>query len=435
MPDWFLDNAPKPTGGDWFASNAPKQETPTTLGEQPASLSGVARTMGKQALAAAPYAGAALGTLLAPEGMLPAIGGAILGGMSGKAAEQGISKVVGLPGAPASLNEATTNIGNAGLEQGAYELGGRVLAAPIAKAFGRFFKPEQWYQSALMPLPSSGKKAIERQVGLGIREGIPVSEAGAQMAQEGWRDLNREISNIIAQDPSKPMDPKLIVKSLDDLRDRWTRGSGDPAFADAIDSVKNNFMLRHPRLTGESAQEAKKGLYEEIRLAKQGAWKEGGGPNPLTVAAKQEIADSLRQGLEQIYPAIGAMNRNEGAYIELEKSLNRFTSREGNKRMTPYFAPLTAAASAVFGASEGHPGAGAAAAAAVMGAHFLRAAVEDPEVKSKIAIALAKAAKTGAVRLIGPALPLAAPNALRGAGYLMSPNPEEGMTGPGLTPP
>jgi hypothetical protein len=364
---------------------------------------------------ALPYAGAAAATMLAPEGVLPAVGAAMLGGMTGATAQQIAAKAMGLPEAPKSLNEATTNIGNAALEQGAYELGGRAIGSAAGRMFGRYLKPQEWYQSALAPPPSTPRTDVMRMVRAGIENRVPVSEAGISTAENMWRELNKKIDDIIDAYPNAPVNPRDVVSGLQGLRRKYAAGSGDPAFGKAIDEIEKNFLANHPQMTGRSAQEAKKAIYDEIRMAKRGAWN-GQGVNPISVQAKQEIAGALKQKLEQIYPELRSLNEKEGALIELERSLERFANRESNKRMTPYFAPLLAAGAAGAGTALGHAGLGAEGGLAIMGAHFLRSALEDPEVKSKIAFALAKAGKSAAGRASAAAAPYLAPNALRSVG-------------------
>ena len=364
-----------------------------------------------------PYVGAAGATALTGGGALPAIGAAMLGGAAGS-----IPKQLMMEKPPQSVGEFTTGIGNDALEQGANETGGRFINAALGRIFSRAANPEQLYQSALKPPPGAGIEANQRIVQAGLKEGIPVDP---EKWATDWQKLNSQIDGIIKSNPNSggTIDPKKITVGLDNLKAKWASGSGDPQFAKAISQVKQDFELRYPRpLTPEQAQDVKKQIYQEIRNAKQSYFSSPSAP--LSLDAKAELASALRQELEQRYPQIASLNKREGALIDLEKSLERFAAREGNKQITPYFMPV--AAGALLGAGAGgYGGAGAGAAIGGLATNLLRSAFEDPTIKSKIAIALYKAGGTPvgkAAKMLGPYV---APNTIRlGEGLLTNGMPE-----------
>lgn len=451
--DWFTENAPTqstapdkqyisanpeysapktattaPAPADWFSANSPVAPgTPigNGPGNQPArppSLpSRLPQMMRDLALEYAPTIGATIGSIIAPEGVLPAVAMSALGGAAGSTAQQVIQKGAGLPEAPKSGSEFLQRAGTDAAVQGAGELGGQF----INKALGHVFKritPTQLYQSALRPPPSKGTQEIGRMVQGGLDEGIPVSEAGKEAANAKWHDLMGEVSNIVAADPKKPIDKNKVLSGLDDLIIRWDKGSGDPAFGEAVNKVRQNFLARHSLLTGESAQQAKKGIYEEIRLQNKNAFTSDG-PNALSTQAKQEIANGLKQELEHAYPQIKNLNARAGTMIELERAMDRAVAREGNLRITPYFAPVLAGIAA--GSQHGVEGAGMGAVIGGLGTHLMRSVLEDPAVKSKLAIALSKAGKNPVIDLTKAMAPYVAPAAIRGAGQTV-----QGMLNP-----
>lgn len=371
-----------------------------------------------------PAAGGLIGSILAPEVGIPtAMLYAGAGGAAGSALKQGADLALDDSEAPKSAAEFGKTLGMDALGQGFSEGGGRLVGAALQKMFGRYLDPQQLYQSALMPSTAKGTEGVDKVVSAGLNNGIPVSREGKEQALQAWTDLNKQITNIIAQDPNKKIDPQKIVASLNDLRVKYSRGSGDPAYLDAIDKVEHNFLNLHGGLApgkgsvlnGPGAQETKKGLYDEVRRESPKAWT--GEPVPIATEAKSTLANALMKELQTEYPMIGGLNQNEGGLIELEKALDHFVAKEGNRRILPYLAPILAAAAGggAAGGVHGAEGVGGTA-ALIMGAHFLRTALEDPTVKSKLGIALSRAAATRLGKVAKTVAPYIPQNVIRFGG-------------------
>jgi len=118
------------------------------------------------------------------------------------------------------------------------------------------------------------------------------------------------------------------------------------------------------------------------------------------IRANQEIANSLREEVKNLYPPLRNISPQQAGGIELEKAIDSFMRREGNKQVTPFFVPMIAAgfggagAGAMYGGSMEATAGGLGAASAVLAANLVRSAIEDPAVKSAIAIALRRVANT-----------------------------------------
>jgi hypothetical protein len=392
-------------------SISPEAQKVYGKGELPPNLPQIA---GRKALEYLPATAATVGTMLMPEaGPLPAITAATVFGGLGSAAQQGIEKAAGLPGAPKSLGEFQERATGEGVLQGAAETGGRFINAALGRIFGRYLNPEQLYQSALKPPPGQGAEQISKIVQGGLKERIPVDP---EHWETNWQKLNDQVNQIIQTKPGAPIDPKAIASRLDQLKADWASGSGDPAFVNTIDKVQKDFESRWRRpMTTDEAQEVKKQIYKEIRKSKENYYTatESG----IALDAKAELARGLMQELEQRYPEISALNKREGALIDLEKALTRFSAREGNKTVTSFFAPVIA------GGFLGHGGpAGIGGAIGVTGAALVRSALEDPLVKSQLAIILNRARQTTAGKIAKVAAPYIPAGGIR-------------LMAPGITPP
>lgn len=410
--NWFEQNKPLEPG-DWFVANAPRNSPGT-----PKLTTEDSEAVGRFGLNLLPAAGAMTLGAMGPPGWAAGIGAAMLGGAGGSLAKQGIQKAVGSAEAPKTLDEVYSNTGKDALTQAGAEVGGRVINAALGRMFGRFFNPEQLYQSALKPTPSMGAEETKKIVKAALEEGVPVNR---ENWTTNWQKLNDQVDAAISGGPQqRPIDPQQVAQRLDALKQKWG-ASGDPAYGQAIDEVKQNFLTKYAApLTPAEAQIAKKGIYKEIRNAQLNHFTAP--TSPIGLTAKEELAQGLRMELEQRYPEIAELNRREGALIGLEKSLDRFVAREGNKQISPYFIfPIVGGA---LGAAHGMEGAGAGGAMGALGAHLVRSALEDPEVKSRLAIALFKAGNTAAAKAVAKVAPYVPGATIRiAAADLLNPQP------------
>jgi hypothetical protein len=172
--DWFSQNAPKGTTGDWFVTNSPARTAGAYSGG-PTLPEDLPQQVGHAALQFLPAAAATAGTMLAPEGMFPAMAAAALFGGAGSAAQQGIEKVTGMPEAPKSLSDFGSRVGTEAAMQGLGEGGGRIINAAFGRAFGRYLNPEQLYQSALKTSTAMPMDETKKIIRAGIQEHSPVN--------------------------------------------------------------------------------------------------------------------------------------------------------------------------------------------------------------------------------------------------------------------
>lgn len=401
--------------------------------------------IGHTALESLPYLGATAGALLAPEVSVPfgtfalGVGAAGAGAGVGSLAERGIRSVGDLP-------QPETTLGEDVLYKGVLpEAGGRVLTGTLSRVLGPLFKSSKLYQSGLKPVGSA--ESAERAVNAGVREGIVLDEQATAKTAAKIGKLNTEIESVINASPTN-IAPDQYVKNVtgrfDKLRAKWSKdATGGEKFVDAIDEMERQFLINHgnvqplhsitksgkivtiepadmslqelrnraqPLSTGD-AQAIKKQTYETIRTGNAKAWDNGIHPG-LSVRANKEIARAMREELATIYPELNKLNAREGALIELEGQIKRYLKREGNKQITPYFIfPVIGGALGALGGGMG--GAAGGIGAGALAAHLMRSALEDPAVKSRLAIALYKAGQTAIGKAAVKAAPYAAQAGIR----------------------
>jgi len=336
---------------------------------------------GRGALKLLPVAGATVATLAAPELSIPAMAGiAALGGAGGQAARQGILAATGSPGAPESFGDAALKTGESGLEQGLGELGGRLIAKPAKWLLDRI-SPTRLYGSSLRPSPSISPADRTGLIRTGLNEGIRVSDAGLNKLQSAKESLNSQIENAINRGSASgaTLDPNSVA-DLSHVRSRFQSQVNPDADVSAIDLARAQFLRNNPNpIPLSDAQSMKKGTYRVL----SGKYGELGSAD---TEAQKGLARNLRTGIATHLPEVGPLNAREGSLIDLEDPLSRSINREGNRQLIGLRAPM----------------------------------VDNPAVKSGVAIGMNRIANSPVGRILGPvaqpnvSLPLAARTAANG---------------------
>lgn len=410
------DGPPKKLPANFFdlqhAGKSPKLDTSPEAGER--LLGGI---IGAIPTVAAIGASAFTGGLSIPAAM-----GTLAGvGAGSKAVEEGLRAATGI-GAPKSFGEAAKNVAVEGLVQGGTEGALRGAGKILEHAIGRYFDPERLYQGALKPSGVTEETA-GRRVATGLSEKIVLGKDAPAVAHQRWAQLNKDVEGIIQSSPADiPASQWVgnITKKLDVLRAKWGKVAGQgQQFVKQIDDMERQMLIENGNvpnivqnvggkmtlltpeeqtlaqlragaqdLSAKDAQAIKKSTYEAIRTRSGTAYEPGVHP-ALQTRSQQDIARALKEELEQIYPQIHDMNAREGDLIGLEKELQRFVKRTMNHQSTPYF--IFPAVGAMVGAAAGGAEGAGIGGAGALAAHLLRNALEDPAIKSRIAIMLKNA--------------------------------------------
>lgn len=406
-----------------------------------ADLPGAMGRFGVENLPAIAATGGVLAT--APVSLPAAVATAALYGGLGKLAQMGIRSATG-QGTPGSLGEAADLISGSAIEQGEQELGGQILSRTLGRVFRPYLTSKRLYQSALKPSGTSEEKAL-KAIGAGLEERIPLNEFASEMVGKRIQKLNGEVENTILQAPAN-IPPAQYVSNIgqrmDKLRTKWAKDATyGQLFVENIDEMERQFLIQHANvqpiqqvvynpalgntpalqrqvvtiypkdmtlaelrmraqpLAAADAQAIKQQTYRTIRASKQTAWDPGTHPT-VALETRKEIAKALRLELEQIYPQIKGLNMREGALIALDSQIDRWLKREWNKQITPYFIfPIAGGMLGAYGGGATHgllggvAGTGAGGSIGAVAAHMLRSVLEDPAIKSRVAIALDRAAR------------------------------------------
>lgn len=126
----------------------------------------------------------------------------------------------------------------------------------------------------------------------------------------------------------------------------------------------------------DKAQSLKQGTYQQLKGRAYGEMK------GATVEAQKSLARGIKEELETQFPEIKGLNAQEAKFYNLDSMLERALNRIGNHQLMGIGTPIAAGAGAAVG---GGPGAIAAA--------TMKAVLDNPVVKSRLAIALNKAGR------------------------------------------
>jgi hypothetical protein len=244
--------------------------------------------------------------------------------------------------------------------------------------------PEAAYESALKPsvLVNSADRAA--LVKTGLDNSLPISKAGVEKLDNLINDLNSKIQDKISQDPTRPINPNSVATRADDARAKFAQQVNASKDLKAIEDSKQLFLKEQgatngnpaPPMNAADAQAMKQGTYQ-ILAGKYGEM------GTASMEAQKALARGLKEEIASQFPEIGGLNADESRLLELRPLLERAVNRISNHQAIGIGTPVAgAAAKAITGSS---PLGGAAT--------VLKGVLDNPTIKSRLAIAISKGAK------------------------------------------
>jgi len=311
----------------------------------------------------------------------------------------------------------------AGQALGAYE-GGRI-AAPVANAAlnalpasaGRVVllgkTPEAAYESAMKPGTTISQADRASMVRTGLQNAIPVSKAGVEKLSDLIDDLNDKVRNEIAQDPNRPIDPQSVATHADAARARFATQVNAQPDLNAIEASRQQFLAEQGAKPGRPAiQPQPTGILDaqgrpvmnrgipatppqpappmgaaDAQAMKQGTYRvlkgKYGEQGSASVEAQKSLARGLKEEIATQFPEISGLNAAESKLLDLQPVLERAVNRISNHQIIGIGTPVAgAAATAVTGSTT-------------LGkvAMVAKAVLDNPNIKSRLAIAVSKGGK------------------------------------------
>jgi hypothetical protein len=262
------------------------------------------------------------------------------------------------------------------------------------------------YMSALKPSTNLDQSLRAKLFQTAKLEGIPVSEGGLQTASDKIDALQQQVSDAIskAQASGAPGIPTADIASrLQDTRNKFANQFTPTSDLAKIDETETALMGSNPPTMSLPEVQAKKvGTYNILR--QKGAYGEQSAAGDESLKA---IARGAKEELVARVPELAALNPQEGSLIQLEGALQKAVARIQNVNKIPMRSLLAAGAGIAGGGAHGGTLEGAGAGAAL---GLLAYALDDPWVKSRLAIAIGRGADAlarnpGAVsRVVTPAV-------------------------------
>lgn len=250
------------------------------------------------------------------------------------------------------------------------------IPQPVADAAGS--AAERLYKSALKPSTTLSAGKVSSAIQTGLTNEIPVSAGGIEKLGNMIDDLNQSIAGEISKNPNVPINKYTVASRLGDTAQKFANQVSPTSDLDAIAKSGNDFLQTQPtNIPASAAQSLKQGTYQQLSSRAYGEL------GSATIEAQKSLARGLKEELANAFPELSDLNAADSKLIGLDSVLQKAVNRITNHQMLGIGTPLAAAgAKAVTGSNT---------AAGVTG--VLKAIVDDPFVKSKLAFALNRASK------------------------------------------
>lgn len=265
--------------------------------------------------------------------------------------------------------------------------GANAAVGTVGRVAERAGVPARLYESALKPSTTIGQAERGGLVRTGLDNEIPVSKSGLKDIGTALDNLNQAVKDTINADPTRPISPIPALRNLQSIRARFATQVNPSADVQAVDSAGQEFADQlsngqpgpNPQrnLTAAEAQAMKQGTYRALGNKAYGELK------GASIEAQKALARGLKEEIANQFPELKNLNAQESKLFDLQPSLERAINRGANHQLIGIGTPVAA--------SAGEMLTGSATAGGVVGA--LKFVLDNPMVKSRLAIALSKAAK------------------------------------------
>lgn len=290
---------------------------------------------------------------------------------------------VNVPGMEQAAAQGDPNaiLGHAAAAATPYAVGAAAHAVdPAIEAVQRRMAAEapELYKSALKPTTVPSKQAqVAKGIQTGLNYEIPVSEAGVEKLSALIDETNRAIKDAIDSKPGQTVNKYKIAARLSDTADRFSQQVAPTTDLETISKIGNDFLDTKPgEIPASDAQAMKIGTYQQVK-------RNYGTLSLASVEAQKALARGAKEELANAFPELNELNAKDSAFYGLDPLLQRAVARISNHQVIGIGTPAAGMA------AKAATGSGAAAAVAGM----LKAVVDNPSVKSRLAIMLNNASK------------------------------------------
>lgn len=231
------------------------------------------------------------------------------------------------------------------------------------------------YQSALKPSTTIPAAKVAQIVDTGLSEGIPVTEKGLNNLSGLIDDTNQKIKDVIASDPTKTVNKFSVAARLSDTFRKFSTQVNPEADLGAVGDAGNEFLRNQPgQIPVQDAQALKQGTYQQLGQKAYGEMK------TASLESQKALARGLKEEIANQFPELNELNARDSKLYDLEEPLTRAVQRLSNHQVIGIGTPIAASAGAAI--------TGSGKVGVVSG--LVKAVLDDPVVKSRLAIALSK---------------------------------------------
>lgn len=273
--------------------------------------------------------------------------------------------------------------------------------------------PEEAYQGALKPSTTLSPAERAGIVQTGLQNEIPVSPAGVEKLSNLVQDLNDKIKDTVASDPNRPIDPNAVAARADAIKPKFSNQVNAQPDLNAIEASKQQFLEEQGAKPGTPAipprplgvldargnpvmsqgtpatppQPAPAMGVADAQAMKQGTYRvlagKYGEQGSATVEAQKALARGLKEEIAAQFPEINGLNAAESKLLDLQPVLERAVNRISNRQGVGIGTPIVGtAATAMTGSAP-----------AGIVASVMKSVLDNPNVTSRLAIAVSKAQK------------------------------------------
>ena len=281
--------------------------------------------------------------------------------------------------------------------------------------------PVEAMTSALKPSTVLTPEARAGMAQTMLQNEIPVSPAGVGKLGDLIDDLNQKIKGQVNGDPTRPIDPNAVATRADIAKAKFANQVNAQPDLNAIEASRQQFLTEQgakqgtpavapqptgildskgnpimdsgtpakpatpaPDMNASDAQTMKQGTYQVLR----GKYGEQGS---ASVEAQKALALGLKEEIATQFPEINGLNAAESRLLDLQPVLERAVNRISNHQAVGIGTPIAGAAAKAVS--------GSATVGVVAG--VLKGVLDNPNVKSHLAIMVSKANKIPISQAIG----------------------------------
>ena len=211
----------------------------------------------------------------------------------------------------------------------AAELGGPAIFKSLRSGNSLISAAQRLYQSALKPSTALSDLERSRIVQTGLDEAIVLTRGGIERTAAAITDLETKLGQAIDEAGKGAQKIKTsALKPFVEAAKKFLGDTADVAFSQKavrqIDDIYKNFAAKYGReIPLDVAQKIKTNTYKILKSHYDKL-------SAPTIEASKQLARGLKEGIVDLAPKVGDINKRLGALYQFETALERASGRFGN---------------------------------------------------------------------------------------------------------